>query len=159
MRIETTMYFNRALLEELSKASEKVGKSRTCILVLLLKRAMGDSYRLAKSFSPVKYQKSDPSQNWHRLHIQLNEYEYEYCLDMRKLYKMSVSLIVAYTVSRYLVEIVKKLLETDIDKFTDNYLPKNYILVREVINSTICWRIYWGIPYNLDKIVPSTILE
>ena len=51
---------------------------------------MGDSYRLVQSNSPVKYQEKSFLQDWHRLHIQLNEYEYDYCLDKRKLYKMSV---------------------------------------------------------------------
>ena len=153
MIIETTIYIRKGIGENLLMVSEKTGKSRTYIIILLLKRAMRDSYRLAKSFSPVKYQEKNPSQDWHRLHIQLNEYEYEYCLDVRKLFKMSVSLLVAYGVSRYLDEIINKLLDTNVREITDNYLPRNYILIQEVIDSIICWRIYWGIPYNISKIL------
>ena len=155
MIIETTIYIKKGILEKLSQASEKTGKSRTFIVVQLLKRIMGDSYRLTKSFSAVKYQERDLSKVWHRLHIQLNEYEYEYSLDMRKLYKMSVSLLVSYAASKYLDEIINKLLDTTMREITDNYHYKNYILIQEVIDSTICWRIYWGIPSNLDKIMSS----
>ena len=157
MIIETTIFIKQEILEKLSQTSEKTGRSKTSIILLLLKRAMNDSYRLAKSFSPVKYQERDPSQNWHRLHIRLKEYEYEYCLDMRKFYKMSVSLIVAYVVSKYLDETVDKLLNNG--KTTDNYRTKNYLLIREDIDSTICWRIYWGIPYNLEKMLPSHLAK
>ena len=113
---------------------------------------MRDSYRLVRGNSPVKYQKRNLTGDWHRFHIKLNDYEYEYCLDMRKFYKMSVSLIVAYAVSNYLDEIIIKLLDTNMREVTDNYHYKNYILIQEIIDSTICWKIYWGIPYNLEKI-------
>ena len=153
MNIETTVNLNKDIVEVLSKVSKTAGCSKTSIIVLLLKRLMTDSNRLAKSFLPVKYQEKDPLCNWHKLHIHLNEYEYEYCLDMRKLFKMSVSLLVAYAVGMYLSEIINRLLETDIKKITDNYPPQNYILIREVIDSIICWRIYWGIPYHFKKSV------
>ena len=151
MSIETTINTTKDIAEELLNASIKAGVSQSYIIVTLLKRAMGDSYRLTRSFSPVKYQKRNPLEIWHKLHIQLNEYEYEYCLDMRKLFKMSVSLIVSYAVKRYLKEILNKLFDTNKRKITDNYPPNNYILIREVVDSVICWRIYWGLPYNFIK--------
>ena len=157
MIVETTIYINKIILKELSNASEKTGKSRNSIIILLLRRATEDSCQLMKSNSTVKYQEHDPIKNWHRLHIQLKEDEYEYCLDMRKFYKMSVSFIVAYAVCRYLSDLLKIL--SEIGEITDNYLPLNYILIREVIDSTTCWRIYWGIPNNLAKLVDFSHLN
>ena len=153
MIIETTLYVRKGTLARLSQASEKIGRSRTSLLVLLLKRTMKDSYRLVQSNRPVRYQKKSQSQDWHRLHIRLKEYEYEYCLDMRKFFKMSVSLIIAYAVSKYLDELIYMLSDTKI--ITDNYHYKSYLLIREVVDSAICWKIYWGIPYKLDKVIPS----
>jgi hypothetical protein len=102
---------------------------------------------LLKSYSRVKYQNRDEEKNWHRIHIVLNEHEYEYYLDMRKFFKMSVSYILAYSVMRYLDKFMNELINKNIT--TDNYYYKNYVFIKETIYGIICWQIYWGIPQKL----------
>jgi hypothetical protein len=29
---------------------------------------------------------------------------------------------------------------------TDNYLYRNYILIKKIIDGVICWQTYWGYP-------------
>ena len=65
-----------------------------------MQRVMSDNQKMLKSCSRVKYQERDVKENWHRLHIIMNEYEYEYYFDMRKFFKMSVSFILAYAVMK-----------------------------------------------------------
>ena len=112
-----------------------------------MQRVMNDNQAMLKSYSRIKYQARDDKENWYLVHLVLNEYEYEYYLDMRKFFKMSVSYIVAYAVKRYLDEIIDELL--NMNKNTDNYLYRNYILITKTINSVICWQIYWGVPLKL----------
>ena len=143
MLIKTTLYVNKSILETLNKSSAITGINKTKIIKLLMQRVMKDNQRLLKTYSRVKYQERDIRENWHRIHIVLNEYEYEYYLDMRKFFKMSVSFILAYAVMRYLDEVLKG------NKSADNYCYQNYIFMKEVVNGIICWQIYWGIPQKI----------
>ena len=140
MLIESTLYVNKSILETLNKSSAITGINKNKIIKLLMQRVMKDNQRLLKTYSRVKYQERDIKENWHRLHIVMNEYEYEYYLDMRKFFKMSVSFILAYAVMRYLDEVLK------MNKSADNYCYQNYIFMKEVVNGIICWQTYWGIP-------------
>ena len=143
MLIETTIYVHKRILEMLNKRAEITGKSRTFIIKLLMQRVMSDNQKMIKSYSRIKYQERDVKENWHRFHVSMNEYEYEYYLDMRKFFKMSVSFILAYAVMRYLDEVLKR------NKSADNYCYQNYIFMKEVVNGIICWQIYWGIPQKI----------
>jgi hypothetical protein len=150
MMVETTVYIHRNTLEMLNRGAAISGRTRTLLIKLLIRRMMRDNQKMLKSHSRIKYQKRDLKENWHRLHLVMNEYEYDYCLDMRKLFKMSFSFILAFAVNRYLDEIMNKSL--DVNNNTDNYLYKNYILIKKTIDGVICWQIYWGIPKKLPDI-------
>ena len=151
MLIETTLHVHKNIMDKLDEAAVKTGISRSFIIKLLIQRIMDDGQRMIKSYSRIKYQERDEKENWNQLHIVLNEYEYEYYLDMRNFYKMSVSLILAHAVMRYLNELVNELLHEN--KSTDNYLYKNYIFMMEIIDGILCWRIFWGIPPQLTVLL------
>lgn len=144
MLIETTLHVHKNILHELDRVVSLIGESRNSIIKFLIQRIMHDNKRMIKTYSRIKYQKRDLKENWRNINVVFNEYEYEYCQDMRKFFKMSVSLILAYAVLRYLDEVINK------EKSTDNYLYCNYILVQKIINDVICWQIYWGIPPQLN---------
>ena len=146
MLIDSTLHVHKSIMEMLEKCSETTGESIHYMIKLLMQRVMKDNHRLLKTSSRIKYQKRDEKENWHRIHVVLNEYEYEYYLDMRKFYKMSVSFILAYAVRRYLDNIMNELLNAN--KF-DNYLYRNYIFSLEVVDKIVCWKIYWGIPLKI----------
>ncbi len=151
MIIETTIYIHSSVLRMLNRGAALTGKSRTVIIKLLIQRMMSCTKTMTKSFSRVQYQERDREGNWNRLHILLNEYEYEYCLDMRKFYKRSVSLILADAARRYLNELLCMLLNRD--DFTDNYRYRNYIFIKNTLDGTICWQIYWGVPHKLPGLL------
>lgn len=146
MIIATTLHVHKSIMEKLNRGTEITRKSRTSIVKLLIQRIMNDNQRMIKTNSRIKYQERDLKENWHRIYIVFNEYEYEYCLDLRKFYKMSVSYILAYAVLRYLEELLEG------NSSTDNYCYKNYILIKKTINETVAWQIYWGIPPNLTDL-------
>ena len=122
MLIETTLHVHKNVMNKLDEGIVKTGVSRSSIIKLLIQRIMDDGQRMIKSYSRIKYQERDEKEKWNQLHIVLNEYEYEYYLDMRNFYKMSVSLILAYAVMRYLNELVNELLHGN--KSKDNYPSK-----------------------------------
>lgn len=150
MNIETTIHIQRNTLEMLERGAAITGRSRTLIIKMLMQRLMRDNQKMLQSHSRIRYQERDLKENWHRLHIVMSEYEYDYFLDMRKLYKMSVSLILAFAVRHYLDEVMNILL--DKHQITDNYLFRNYLLIKKIIDGVICWQIYWGIPRKLPDI-------
>ena len=143
MLIETTLHVHKSILNRLDTGAETSRRSRTLIIKLLIQRIMKDNQRMIKTYSRVKYQERDVKENWSRINIVFNEYEYEYCQDLRKFFKMSVSYILAYAVLRYLDELMKR------GKITDNYWYKNYILIVKTVDEIVCWQIYWGNPSEL----------
>ena len=147
MLIETTLHIHKNILEMLNKSSEITGKNRTYLIKLMMQRIMNDNQKLLKSYSRIQYQGRDTKENWHRLHVVVNEYEYEYYQDMRKFFKMSISFILAYAVMRYLEDIISELL--NMNKSTDKYFFRNYIFIKETVNGAICWQLYWGIPQKI----------
>jgi hypothetical protein len=145
--IETTINIHKSILELLNNGAAMTSRSRTFIVKLLMQRVMNDNQRMLKSYSRIKYQARDERESWRRVHLVLNEYEYEYYLDMRKFFKMSVSLILAFAVIRYLDDILNELLIGN--KNADNYFYRNYIFVQKTVDEIICWQMYWGIPQKL----------
>lgn len=131
----------------LNRGAAITGRTRTFIIKILMQRVMDDNRKMLQSYPRIRYQARDDKENWHRIHLVLNEYEYEYCLDMRKLFKMSVSFILAYAVRRFLEDVINELI--DGSNNTDNYCYQNYILIKKIIDGIICWQIYWGIPTEI----------
>jgi hypothetical protein len=130
MIVETTIHMHKNMLEMLNSGAARTGRSRTFIIKILMQRVMDDNNKMLKPCSMIKYQARDEKDNWYRIHLVLNEYEYEYCLDMRKFYKMSVSFILAFAVRRFLDEVVNELI--DGSNNTDNCFYQNYILIKKI---------------------------
>ncbi len=144
MIIETTLNMHVEILERIEFASKRLNKSRMYIIRMLLAKMIEDDKKLKRMWSPVKYQDRDMSGNWHVFHLTLRQDEYEYGLDLRKIYRMSLSAVVAYAVDKYLDEIVLKFSKLDDEAITDNYLYKNYIIAYRLVEGVHSWRIYWG---------------
>lgn len=142
--METTLYIHSDILEKINYAARIRRTSRSDMIVMLLREVMIDMPDPAGAGKMVQYQKKGRDNEWHRVHVSLRMDEYEYFLDLRRFMKMSVSLILAYAVKRYLKQLIIK-------NETDNYQPKNYILAKTVIDSIVCWTLIWGFPPNLDK--------
>ena len=155
MFVKTTINIETKILDKISSSAYFTEVSRTKIIKLLLARVIRNNQKMVRSNHGIMYQDRDDSNNWHRFHIIFRIDEYEYCLDMRKLFKMSLSRILAYAVMKYMQEIVQKLKLKDYEEIRDNYSLKNYIIIHEMTTGVICWRLYWGIPRKLPDIVSN----
>lgn len=143
--METTLNIHSDIYEKLAKAAKSAGISRSEMIIILIKKTMDDIHDPARMGIMVRYQNRRKPEEWRRIHVELRIDDYEYFLDLRKLLKMSVSLILAYAVQKYL--------PTLFNNFTDNNRYKNYIVIREIIENVVCWRFFWGYPYNIEKIL------
>jgi hypothetical protein len=109
--IRTTINISENTLDTLISASRKLNIPETDVIKLLMMYTHRDNKRddrYFKMFSIIKYQKRDPDIKWFCMHISLTSFEYEHFIDMRKMFKMSVSHIISFALQRYLNIILKK---------------------------------------------------
>lgn len=97
----------------------------------------------------VQYQQRSSPKYWHIFHLRVRVDDYEYLLDLRKLLKMSVSMILSYAVKKYLNRIIN-------GGNTDNYQYNNYVIIKDMIDNIIYWKLIWGYPPNIAKIIPES---
>src|SRR4030042_1185225 len=77
------------------------------MIVILLKKAMADIDNPNCMGRLVQYQARRRPDEWKTTHVRWRGDDYEYFQDMRKLLKMSVSLLLARGVKKYLVKTCK----------------------------------------------------
>ncbi len=141
MNIETTINIRSDLLEKILLKKDTNRISLNTIADNLLRKAMSWSKNKLAVFKSVKYQDriEDNELYYHKLHIALSEDLYEKCLDMRKLYKLSVSFILAKCIEFYL----HKLSMPEV-KNTDNY-HTNYIIFTSEEDGIYSFTVFWEI--------------
>ncbi len=142
--MKTTLNIRTYILRQISLAAKAESISCSAMIAILLKKAMKGIGSPDCMGRLVQYQEPCRPEEQHTFHITWKEYDYEYFQDMRKLQKMSVSLLLARAVKRYLGK------KNTINK-SDNYLFINYTIIKEVIDNIICWRFIWGYTPTLIK--------
>lgn len=142
--IKTTINIKIELLDRLNDASCVAGKSRTYLIKALLARFIRKHRRMISPWSQIQYQERCAKKKWHHLHIVMKSVEYEYCIDLKKVCKLSFSRIVAYAIEHLLDELLCALQESG-----DNYRYSNYVFSYFQIKGVICWLFCWGIPPEL----------
>ena len=140
--METTVNIHVDLFNSITREARAKGISRSKMIISLLEMMMEKPSQPLRFGRPVQYQKKKKPEEWHTFHISLREDEYEYFQDLRKLLKMSISFIIASAVMDFLNN-------PDVTIPTDNYLFNSYLVVREIVDSIICWRLYWGHPVSI----------
>jgi len=153
MQVETTVNMDSWIKVRLCRASEATGRSRSWIVVTVMKRLAKQSGTLFRDTGCVRYQAGGERSAWRRTHLSLYGRDYDLFLDMKKLFRGSVSLLVAYAIERYLDTIVERVLNGEFNEDTDNYPFQCYVITHETIDSAIVWKIYWGIPANPARLL------
>jgi hypothetical protein len=143
--METTLNMRTDILAMISRVAKSKGISRSSVIIFLIKKVMADVPDALPMGRMVRYQERRGSGEWRVVHVRVSEYEYEYMVDLRKLLKMSVSLICAYAVEKYLKKPLRR-------QIADNYpFFMNYMVTKEIIDNIISWRIIWGYTPNIEK--------
>lgn len=142
--VETTLNIHIDILKKINRASKKGGIARSEVIILIIKKYMAAMDSEPVLGKLVQYQQRDHLKNWHTFHINLMTDDYEFLLDIRKLFKMPVSNIVAYAANKFLVSKIQL-------KRTDKNLYKNYIISKRVIDTIVCWKLFWGYTRGINK--------
>jgi hypothetical protein len=100
-----------------------------------------------KSYKRLQYRKR--YQRWKRVHLYLYENEYEFVMDVRKICKMSLAMVITYCVENYLYDYLAAL---DSEDNTDNYRFSGYTFSFYLEEGIPCCQFYWGPPPELLKI-------
>lgn len=95
-----------------------------------------------KSFKQISYREKGTS--WKRFHLVLYEDEYEFFMDVKKVWKMSLAKIIAFCLENVLMEFLKVLDGIDDNDYTDNYRYTGYTFSTYKEEGIICCQFYWG---------------
>ena len=144
MIIKTTINIRIDLLERITIAATRAQVPVSVMVSALLRRFADRAARREAQWTRVRYQPRKQGIPWRRQHIQLGASEYEYCIDLRKVMKFSVSRLVAEAVELYLDDLIE-LWGEDID----TYRLLNYVKTHFILENAICWIYYWNIPPTL----------
>ncbi len=147
MSTETTVYVHEHTLEKIQKIISFTGKTKQVIVIWALSRISEDTDSHIIPWSRVKYQPRNKNTKWNQIHLHLSPAEYELFIDLRKIFKSSVSRMIAIAIEKYYKIIIreKRIL-------TSGYRKTNYVMSRIMLNGITTWILYWGIP---QKILPQ----
>ncbi len=142
MNIETTTCISLEHLEVLRWCAQKYNMSlRTFISALISFTAQWEKNDV-KSFSQLSYRQKGTT--WKRLHLVLYEDEYEFFMDVKKVWKMSLAKIIAYCLEHVLDDFLKILEGIDDNDYTDNYRHTGYTFCVYKEEDIVCCQFYWG---------------
>jgi hypothetical protein len=131
------------IMTKLHDASQQSGFTQNEIIVRLLKRAMEEIENFyPKELRRVKYQERDEDARWKPFHVTYKFHEYESFNDMRKIYKLSVSNILAIAVRKYLKREIYEMTRSEKSPNTDNNQFFSYASVGEMVGGVMVWRFY-----------------
>ena len=110
--METTINVHTEILEKIKETAVSKGISCSRMIRILMQKVMAEDMQYVRMGRLVKYQKRCRKEDWRKFHVKLRGDEYEYFHDLKKILKMSVSLILA-------------------DDIVDNF-PYNHIISEKV---------------------------
>ncbi|GAB4112796.1 MAG TPA: hypothetical protein PL059_14620 [Spirochaetota bacterium] len=147
MNAETTTCISLTHDKILKEICKKYNLSITTIVVLMVKFAVERQKLSIISNRNVKYRNKNCS-IWRRIHLQLSPNDYEFLMDVKKIWKISVAKMIEYCIDNVLFELQEKVLEKN---KTDNYLYNNYHFEIGEEEGLTYYLIYWGLPLKLLK--------
>ncbi|MCP4133672.1 MAG: hypothetical protein GY754_22075 [bacterium] len=140
--IYTTFNTSMENFEKLQSSAKTMKISRSRLVELLVRRVMEEEPFELALFSTVKYQVSSGDDDWYHCHVVFNSSIYENCQDLRKIYKLSVSAIIAYAIATFLDEL---LLLKSPKMHVDSY-HHAYLFSKGEPDGIKTFVYFWGIP-------------
>jgi hypothetical protein len=145
MNIETTTCISYDHLEIMKEYAHQHNMSLRTFLSALISFAANYEKLDVQYFKQIKYRKRNTTQ-WKRFHIVLYDDEYEFFMDVKKLYKMSLARIIEYCLDNILNEFLEFLSkeEQKEDYYTDNYRYSGYAFETGTKKDIFYLTVYWG---------------
>ncbi len=147
---ETTVNIDIEVYRKLTEAAKQRGISRSRLIAMLLEHLVWSENIPSKARGTVQHQDARPKENWKKLHVVLPNYVHDFFDDVRKLWKMSVSYLVAFAVEKFLTQLDNNMMET----FADKYWYGGHTIVHFIQNDLQYMLCCWGIPSHPPEIPP-----
>ncbi|MCP4135098.1 MAG: hypothetical protein GY754_29275 [bacterium] len=145
MYVDTTIHINIELLGKVEAAAKQLNISRSDVVIKLLDRVMKEKKIPLEMFKQIKYQFRDLASNWKRIHVYPEVERYEAWIDMRKIFKRSVSLIIAIAINEHLDQLIVELSAAEKSGNPDSY-PSDYLFIARESTGIQKFIMYWGFP-------------
>ncbi|MCP4138657.1 MAG: hypothetical protein GY754_47310 [bacterium] len=140
--VYTTFNTSMKNFEKLQSSAKTMKIARSRLVELLVRRVIEEEPFELALFSTVKYQLSSGEDEWYHCHVVFNSTTYENCQDLRKIYKLSVSAIIAHAIATYLDEL---LLLKNPKSHVDNY-HHAYLFSEAKPDGIKTFVFFWGVP-------------
>jgi len=138
MNFETTLNIREDLLATLDSATERMNISRSALVSILLKKYASSNQAGAKAFTRLMYQKSDDNVRFTTKSLYLRKDAYELWCNVRIVFKLSASLLIARAIKLYL----EKILNDPASPY--NYCSM-YVTTTTYHNKCCSFQTIWGI--------------
>lgn len=141
MILKTTINIKLSQVDKIIFLAQQYNISLSCIINHLTKIAFKNLSYERCFMQKVRYQDRILNSNnkWRCQSVSFQDDVYERCLDMKKLYKLSVSRFIAEAIDKYLNQLIDELNQKIC---SDNYSP-NYIIIHSKLDYynhiTIIW--------------------
>jgi hypothetical protein len=154
MDFETTTCISYEHLNILEGYCQKLDVPLRTLIVYMILYAAKKEKKKAIAFKRISYRKRNKGNPWKRVHVVLYHSEYEFFLDVKKLWKMSLANVIAFCVDNVLVEFFeyfsRRLKEIESDNYPNNlpsyYENRSYTFDFHREKGIHCLKFYWGPP-------------
>ncbi len=145
---ETSINIERDSYAKITEAAKRLGISRSRFVAILLERYVLQGKTPIVTRGTVRYQQSREKEHWKKLHVVLPVHVHDFFDDVRKLWKLSVSFLVALAVEKFL----NNSDFSEIAHFTDNYWQGAHTIIQFKQNGLQYIVCCWGIPKKPPQI-------
>ncbi len=150
---ETTINIDKEVYRKLTDAAGRRGVSRSRLIAMLLEHLVWKDKIPESVRGTVQYQESRPKENWVKLHLVLPNHVHDFFDDVRKLWKLSVSYLVALAVEKFLADLNEEIIRT----FADKYWHGGHTIIHFIHNELQFMLCCWGIPHQPPEILPISV--
>ncbi|MCX8123797.1 MAG: hypothetical protein N3F66_06495 [Spirochaetes bacterium] len=154
MYFETTTCISLQQLAIIEEYSKQISLPLRTFIAYMVMYAAKKEKRKYVAFTRIAYRKRNTGNPWRRVHLMLYQSEYEFLLDVKKLWKMSLANIIAFCVDNIIDEFFlyfkQQLQKINTDNYPDNipsyYVNRSYTFDFYRENGIHCLKFYWGPP-------------
>ncbi|MEJ5362408.1 MAG: hypothetical protein WHV26_10135 [Spirochaetota bacterium] len=145
MNIETTTCISNEHYERLQILAKAQNMSLRTFISGLISFAADNKKIPVQYFKKLRYRKRYEA-SWRRLHLVLFEDEYEFFMDVKKLWKLSLARIIAFCMDNVVYEYLDFLSreKEKEDYYTDNYRYSGYTFETGSKCDIFYITVYWG---------------
>ena len=157
MYFETTTCISLQHIAILEEFAQQLGIPLRTFIVYMIMYAAKKEKRKYRAFKRIAYRKRNANNPWKRVHLVLYQSEYEFFLDVKKLWKMSLAHVIEFCVDNILIEFFEyfkvRLAKINSDNYPENlpsyYENRSYTFDFYRENGIHCLKFYWGPPPEL----------